>query len=141
MARSTALSLMPRRRSVSMNSMRCSLSSAGMSPFYWSMIFVRKSVPTFRDHALWKQPRKLGQERLIGEIEAQRRHRNAVVGKRCEVGAVLAGRPPAARVGDPEIRIAAAVVARVDVQQLLVALALVRHRDALDRAGRTIRKV
>ncbi len=70
-----------------------------------------------------KQLRELGQERLIGKIEAQRRDGDAVVGQRGEIGAVLAGRPRAARVGDPEIRIAAAVVARVDVQQLLIALA------------------
>src|SRR4029077_11657656 len=103
---------MPRRRSVSMNSMRCSLSAPGtrMSFIYWSMICFRKPVPTFRNHALWKQLRELGQERLIGKIKAQRRDGDAVVGQRGEIGAVLAGRPRAARIGDPEIRIAAAVV-------------------------------
>ena len=48
-----------------------------------------------------------------------------------EIGAVAPARLAAARKGDPVIRIAAAVVARVDVQQFLVALALRRHRDAL----------
>ena len=61
--------------------------------------------------------RELRQERQVGEIETQRRDRDAVVGKRGEIGAVLAGRLHAARIGDPVVRIAAAVVARVDVQQ------------------------
>ncbi len=42
--------------------------------------------------------------------------------------------------GDPEIRIAAAVVARIDAQQFLVALALLRDRDAGHFVGRAIRE-
>ena len=104
-----------------------------------SLLRVDRRRP-FRSVVL-EQSRKLGQERLVGKVETQRRDRDAVVGERGEVGAVLAGRAAAARIGDPVIRIAAAVMARVDVQQLLVALALGRDRDALDLLRRAIGKV
>ena len=68
----------------------------------------------------------LRHERLVGQIEPQRRHRNAVVGERGEIGAVARPAAAPARIGDPVIRIAAAVMARIDVQELLVALALRR---------------
>ncbi len=40
---------------------------------------------------IWEKLCELGQKRLIGEIEPQRRHRDAVVEQRREIGAVLAG--------------------------------------------------
>ena len=57
--------------------------------------------------------------RLIDGLSA-----DAVVGECGEIGAVRAGRTHAARVRDPIVGIAAAVVPRLNVQQLLVALAL-----------------
>ena len=51
------------------------------------------------------------------------------------------GRRPVTLEGDPIIRIAAPIIARLDPQQLLVALALAGDGDAPDFLGRTVRKV
>jgi hypothetical protein len=42
---------------------------------------------------------------------------------------------------DPIIRVAAPIVARLDPQQLLVSLALARHRDALHGLRRAVREI
>src|SRR5712672_234934 len=46
-------------------------------------------------------------EGLVGYVEPYRRHRDAIVGQRLQIGPVGGGRPRAARKGDPVIRITA----------------------------------
>src|SRR5262247_4823241 len=73
---------------------------------------------------------ELGHERLVGEVEPQRRHGDAVVGEGRQVGTVAERRAQTLE-RHPVVRIAAAVAARLDAQQFLVALALAGDGDAL----------
>src|SRR5215470_14766425 len=73
------------------------------------------------------KPRHTG---LVGHIEPQRRHRDAIMGERRKIGAVGWRRPVAAHEADPVIGVAAAVVTRLDTQEFLVALTLAGDRDA-----------
>ena len=78
---------------------------------------------------------------LIGAVEPQRRHRDVARGECCKIGAF--GRRVhhrGALEADPEIGIAAAVVALVDFQKAEIALALPRDADALDLVGRAGRE-
>ena len=59
--------------------------------------------------------------RLVGDVDLERRHRDAAVVERRDVGAVLGLDVMLARIGDPVIGIAAAVDALVDMQPLLPA--------------------
>src|SRR5690349_3609465 len=81
------------------------------------------------------QRRRQGfRERFIGAIEPQRRDRYVARRKRREIGAF--GRRihhRGALEADPEIRIAATIVALVDFQEAEIALALPRHANALDK--------
>ena len=61
--------------------------------------------------------------------------------ERRQIGAVGSPHERLARVGDPVIRIAAAVGALVDVQALLPAAALRGDFDALDLVGQAIGKI
>src|SRR5690242_9960505 len=110
MARNTSLSAMPRRRSVSRNSMRPTPS--------WS----RADWATCR--LLSKDAGKPRHEGLVGHVEPERRHRNALFVERVQVAALRRARNSPAAERDPVVRVAAAVPPRLDVQQFLVALAL-----------------
>ena len=80
---------------------------------------------------------KLGElVRLVGDVEPERRHRDAAVVERGEIGAVRRFGKILAHIGDPVIGIAAAVLALVDMQPLLPAAALRGDRDALDLVRR-----
>src|ERR1700687_1606646 len=99
-----------------------------------SRSFSRALLPRRRSRFfLFRLGKDLGEashERLVGEIDAQRRDRDALVLDRPDVGAAR-DRPAFALEGDPVIGIAAAVGARLDAHQLLVALALGANGDAL----------
>ena len=118
---------MPRRRSVSMNSMRS----------------VRCRRPcAHRIHPL----RQNSPASLVRNGWSVRSRRSGVTAMRLSASAARSvpsspGWLHAALEGDPVVRIAAAVVARLDVQQLLVALALGGDRDALHLAGRAVGEV
>src|SRR5262249_44265400 len=85
--------------------------------------------------ALSKQLREPGHERLVGEIKLERGHGDAAVGDGGKIGAVRGRRALAPGEGEPIIGIAAAVVARLDAQEFLVALALAGDRDAAHLLG------
>ena len=85
--------------------------------------------------------RQFSHERLVGEIEPQRRHRDALLGQRGEIASWRRAGNSAAPERNPVIRIAAPIVARVDAQQFLVALALHGDGNAGDFIGRAIWKI
>ena len=100
--------------------------------------FVLRSV---RGTRLFQRRRQRFRKRLVGTVEPQRRHRDIARGERREIGAF--GRRVhhrGALEADPEIRIAAAVMALVDLEETEIALALPRHADALDLVGRAGRE-
>src|SRR5258707_9857551 len=73
-----------------------------------------------------------------GAVERQRRHGDVTRGQRRKIGVVRRHvdlRQPFK--SDPEIRIAAAVAALVDLEKAEIALALPRHAYACDILGRT----
>src|SRR6266478_2243499 len=81
-------------------------------------------------------------EFIVGAVEPQRRHRDVTRCQRRKIGVLRRHvdlRQPFK--SDPEIRIAAAVAALVDLEKAEIALALPRHAYARDILGRTGRKV
>ena len=78
--------------------------------------------------------------RVVGQVEAQRRHGDLIRGQRLHVGARLR-REAAALEHQPIIWVAAPVLALVDAHQLGVAPSLARDGDAGDLARRAGREV
>src|SRR4051794_19220931 len=116
--------MMPRRRRLSRNSMRLTLSSAGggstMQRLLAGFLACRPPRCAAQVSGLSEQFRQLGHERLVGEVELERRHRDAVLRQCGDIGAVDQFRSGLPNIGDPIIRNAAPVLARVDMQALLM---------------------
>src|SRR5258707_8764572 len=80
-------------------------------------------------------------EFIVGAVEAQRRHRDVTGCQRRKIGVLRRHvdlRQPFK--SDPEIWIAAAVAALVDLVKAEIALALPRHEYSCEILGRTSRK-
>src|SRR6516225_4221298 len=163
---------MPRWRIWSWNSMRptcsslCTLAIAVLKrraapvPRAWGAsrrTIIRKQLLTFsinkpRLKRRLPRPRRagtsrqdvgeLGEKRLVGHVEPQRRHRDVVLAERRQIGSERRGRALAPIIGDPVVRVATAVVARLDLQQgRLSAVALGTARNAPHLCGRAIREI